>query len=111
MALEAVLDDAPALPERDAVLAFARRVDANLAAIAESLRHGTTPTVERLRKTERALAESLEAARADGLGDVANAVADACDRITDSVDTLAHLLRQRRHAIASRDTVTTQDSG
>ena len=111
MALEAVLDDAPALPERDAVLAFARRVDANLAAIAESLRHGTAPTVERLRKTERALAERLEAARADGLGDVANAVADACDRITDSVDTLAHLLRQRRHAIALRDTATTQDSG
>ena len=31
-------------------------------------------------------------------GDVAGAVADACDRITDSVDTLAHLLRQRKHA-------------
>jgi uncharacterized membrane protein YccC len=103
MALEAVLDDAPALPEREAVLAFARRADANLATIAESLRRGTAPAVERLRTAERALAEKLEGQRPDGLSDVANAIADACDRITDSVDTLAHLVRQRRHAIASRD--------
>ena len=110
MALEAVLDDAPALPEREAVLTFARRVDANLATIAESLRHDTVPNVERLRTAERALAEKLEAARTDGLGDVATAVADASDRITDSVDTLAHLLRQRRHAVAIRDTVTMRNS-
>ncbi|HKE47616.1 MAG TPA: FUSC family protein [Rhodanobacteraceae bacterium] len=98
MALEAVLDDAPTLPEGDAVRAFAARVDANLAAIAQSVRDGSVPNVERLRSAERALGEKLDATE-DGR-DVAGAVADACDRITDSVDTLAHLLRQRRHKAA-----------
>ena len=102
MALEAALDDAGALPERDAVLAFAARVDAQLAAIAGSLRDGTPPPAERLRKSERALAELLEMTKSDaGAADVAGAVADACDRITDSLDTLAHLLRQRRLARAA----------
>ena len=67
-------------------------------AIAESLRRGTPPPTERLRNAERTLAERLDATKSDdGAGDVAGAVADACDRITDSADTLAHLLRQRRH--------------
>ena len=102
MALEAALDDAGALPERDAVLAFAARVDAQLAVIAGSLRDGTPPPAERLRKSERALAELLEMTKSDaGAADVAGAVADACDRITDSLDTLAHLLRQRRLARAA----------
>jgi uncharacterized membrane protein YccC len=101
MALEAALDDADALPQRDAVLAFAARVDAHLAAIEGSLRHDTPPPADRLRNAERALAELLDATKSDaGADDVAGAVADACDRITDSVDTLAHLLRQRRHKAA-----------
>lgn len=101
MALEAALDDAGALPQRDAVLAFAARVDTHLAAIAASLRHDTPPPAERLRNAERALAELLDATKSDaGASDVAGAVADACDRITDSVDTLAHLVRQRRHRTA-----------
>ena len=101
MALEAALDDADALPQRDAVLAFAARVDAHLGAIEGSLRRDTPPPAERLRNTERALAELLDATKSDaGAGDVAVAVADACDRITDSVDTLAHLVRQRRHKTA-----------
>ncbi len=102
MALEAVLDDAPAVPERDKVLAFASRVDANLSAIAASLRLGSAPNVERLRGSERELAATLAAVRGDdGMHDVAVAIADACDRITDSVDTLAHLVRQRRHETAT----------
>ncbi len=101
MALEAALDDADALPQRDAVLAFAARVDAHLAAIEASLRRHTPPPADRLRNAERALAERLDATKSDvGAGDVAGAVADACDRIADSVDTLAHLLRQRRIAAA-----------
>jgi len=84
------------------VLAFAARVDAQLAAIAGSLRDGTPPPAERLRKSERALAELLDMTKSDaGAADVAGAVADACDRITDSLDTLAHLLRQRRLARAA----------
>jgi uncharacterized membrane protein YccC len=100
MALEAVSDDAPALVERDALLAFAKRVDAHLAAIADSLRHGTPPPIERLRNAWRTLAEKLDAARTDENTDVVNAIADASDRMTDSVDSLAYVLRQRRHATA-----------
>ena len=99
MALEAVLDDASALPQREHVLAFAARVDAALAAIADSLRSGNAPAIERLRTAERQLADALEATPGDdNTRSVASAVGDACDRITDSVDTLAHLLRQRKHA-------------
>lgn len=99
MALEAALDDADAIPHRDAVLAFAARVDTHLAAIAANLRNGTPVPAERLRGAERALAATLEATRSGaGTADVAGAVADACDRIADSVDTLAYLLRRRREA-------------
>jgi len=99
MALEAVLDDASALPQREHVLAFAARVDAALAAIADSLRSGNAPAIERLRSAERQLADALEATPGDdNTRSIASAVGDACDRITDSVDTLAHLLRQRKHA-------------
>ena len=101
MALEAALDDADALPQRDAVLAFASRVDAHLAAIARSLREDAPPPSERLRTAERALAERLEATKRDDSVDVAVAVADACDRITDSVDTLAYLVRRRGDSAAT----------
>jgi hypothetical protein len=84
------------------VLEFASRVDAHLVTIAASLRDGTPPPSERLRRAERTLAGVLDAARSeDGTADVANAIADACDRITDSADTLAHLLRQRRAKAAA----------
>src|SRR6185312_5469989 len=63
MALEAALDDADALPQRDAVLAFAARVDAHLAAIEGSLRRDKPPPAERLRNAERALAELLDATK------------------------------------------------
>jgi uncharacterized membrane protein YccC len=91
MALEAVLDDVAELPERGHVLAFAARVDAALAAIAEALRRDGVPNIERLRGAERELAARLDTIP----GAASGAVADACDRIADSVDTLAHLLRQR----------------
>jgi uncharacterized membrane protein YccC len=107
MALEAVLDDAPALPERERVLAFAARVDAHLAAIAGSLRSGTPPPTERLRGAERALAEQLEGARGSDAADVAAAVADALDRITDSVDTMAHVVRRRPRADTTNRTAVT----
>lgn len=93
MALEAALRAAPERPEHERVRAFADRIDANLGALAESLR-GTRPVrVEPLRAAERQLAEAL-ARIPEGAAtrDVAVAVADACDRIADSVDTLARLL-------------------
>jgi uncharacterized membrane protein YccC len=102
MALEAALDDADSLPQREALLTFAARVDAHLAAIARSLRDGAPLPSERLRTAERALAERLDATKCAGAGDVAVAVADACDRITDSVDTLAYLQRHRGDSAATR---------
>ncbi|ANB16693.1 FUSC family protein [Dokdonella koreensis] len=95
MSLEAVLQDAPDLPQRDHVLAFAGRADQALAAIADALRRNTPLTLPSLRGEERLLAVELDPGAA---GDEATrtamiAVADTCDRIADSVDTLAYLLR------------------
>jgi hypothetical protein len=66
------------------------------------LRDGAPLPSERLRTAERALAERLYATKRDDAGDVAVAVADACDRITDSVDTLAYLQRHRGDSAATR---------
>ena len=63
-----------------------------------ALRRDGVPNVERLRGAERELA-----ARLDAIPDGASgAIADAFDRITDSVDTLAHLLRQHRASAPPR---------
>ncbi|MFT3791609.1 MAG: FUSC family protein [Rudaea sp.] len=104
MALEAVLQDSRERPAHDDVLAFARRVDAALGAVADGLRHDHPAQVEGLRACERELARKLAAVPPDGEAHaVAIAVADACDRITDSVDTLAHLLdRDAGHAAAAQ---------
>ncbi|GAA0715462.1 FUSC family protein [Dokdonella soli] len=94
MSLEAVLQDAAALPERDRVLAFAAHIDASLAALTASLRDGGAPAIGNLRKEERTLARDLEAAVSEDHQGIAAAVIEAFDRMTDSVDTLAHLLRR-----------------
>ncbi|HEY0230340.1 MAG TPA: FUSC family protein, partial [Dokdonella sp.] len=94
MALEAVLLDSHALPERERVLAFGRRIDASLAALVDSLRTGSTAPIESLREDERELAAHIGAAAKDEEArGIADAVAQAFDRITDSIDTLAYLLR------------------
>ena len=93
VALEALQLDGRALPDAPAFAAFARQADAALAALAASLADGgARPAPESLRPAERQLAQALAAATA-AHEPVALAVADACDRIADSVDTLAHLLR------------------
>ena len=104
MALEAVLQDSRERPAQDAVLAFARRVDGALDAIADGLRHDHSVQVEGLRACERELAKTLAAAPSGGEAHaVALAIADACDRVTDSVNTLAHLLdRDATHAGAAQ---------
>jgi uncharacterized membrane protein YccC len=92
VALEALLLDGAELPGNDVLAGFATRVDATLDAISRSLGDGSALDVEPLRPHERRLAESLAPAVAAG-DPLALAVADACDRIADSVDTLAHLSR------------------
>ncbi|MBS0591610.1 MAG: FUSC family protein [Proteobacteria bacterium] len=93
MALEAVLQDSAERPERDGVLAFAQRVDAALGNIADGLRHAHSVDIGGLRGDERALAKTLAAVPPDNTAHtVAIATADACDRIADALDALAHLL-------------------
>jgi uncharacterized membrane protein YccC len=98
MSLEAVLQDAPTLPARERLLAFAAHIDSSLAALAASLRDGTAPELGNLREEERALAAQLDAATGDDTRGVAAAITEALDRMTDSIDTLAYLLRQSGEA-------------
>ncbi len=95
MSLEALLQDARRLPEREHVLAFAEHIDASLLALVASLRGGTlAPEPGPLRKAERALASRIEAAVGEQDAPVAAALVESFDRMTDSIDTLAYVLRQ-----------------
>ena len=91
MALEAVLQDSAERPAQNEVREFAARVDASLAAIADGLRHDRPVQIENLRQAERALAKTLNAIADGEVRAVAIAIGDACDRIVDSINTLAHL--------------------
>ena len=94
VALEALLHDGAALPRDPALQAFAARAEAALSAIAIALRDDMPLDLASLRPDERRLAQALQAST--GAGEpVALAVADACDRIADSIDTLAHLLHRK----------------
>jgi len=95
MALEAARQGPTLLPARAQATAFAQRVDADLARIAQALRSGELPQRDiHLRDEQRALAAALDVAAADDAERVlAAAWIEGSDRITDSVNTLAHLLR------------------
>lgn len=86
--------------------AFATAVCDSLTALADALEAGNPAvSLPRLRPLHDELAERL-AGDPDAVGgvDVATAVVDACDRITNSVDTLAaELRRQREASVASHD--------
>ena len=94
MALEAARQHAAELPARTAAEMFASQVDAALAAIAHTLRdYASLQTGTGLRAEQRKLATAIDAAAIDESGRMYGAAwIDASDRITDSVDTLAHLL-------------------
>jgi uncharacterized membrane protein YccC len=92
VAVEALLRDGATLPEPTALAAFSSRADQALLAIATALRGERALELPSLRPDERRLAQVLAGATASR-DPVALAVADACDRIADSIDTLAHLLR------------------
>jgi uncharacterized membrane protein YccC len=96
MALEAARLHQASLPAQAEVLELAARLDARLAELADCLREGKPPRSGSLRRQERALAAVLGAS--SGADSACDAVADAFDRMTDSLDTLAHLLRQRAAA-------------
>lgn len=92
MALEAVLQDTQSLPQPDHVAAFAARIDASLLVLVDGLRDGAPMSIDSLREEERTLATQLHADN-DESGS-ATAIAEAFDRMTDCIDTLAHVIRQ-----------------
>ncbi len=93
MALEAVLIDEQCMPQREAIRAFGTRMHEALTAMAASIRNRSPLAPLDLRGDERVLA-----ARLDGVADddpqsrAAIALAHAIDRITEGIDTLAHVI-------------------
>ncbi len=94
VALEALQLDGGRLPPLPALEAFAAEADAALRAVSADLAGAGagSPVQGSLRPGERRVAQALAAGLAAN-DPVALAVADACDRIADSVDTLAFLVR------------------
>ena len=103
VSVEALLRDGATLPQHEELMAFAARADQALAAIAAALREARPVSMPSLRPDERRLSQAL-APGAERDDAVALAVADACDRIADSIDTLAYLLRPPASATAARAT-------
>jgi len=100
MSLEAALQDARDLPERAALAAFSTRIELRLAALAATLRgeESRAPgTPDDLRADERSVAERLGAAADEQRARLAAEVIEAFDRMTDSIDTLAHIVAQAEH--------------
>jgi len=92
LSLEAVLRDHGGLPPLPELALFAADADGLLAAQSASLRDGTPLQATSLRPAERRLAAALQAdALLEGTP-AAIAIADTCDRLADSIDTLSHLL-------------------
>jgi uncharacterized membrane protein YccC len=90
--LEAPLRDGAQLPQREHLQAFAAEADRILCLLVAALRDDRPVDAPLLRPYERRLYAALApATEADDA--VAITVADACDRIADSIDTLSHLLR------------------
>jgi uncharacterized membrane protein YccC len=93
MALEAMRQNAPTTAPHPAIVPFAAQVDANLRKLAARLRSAGAAGIGAagLRDLQTALQRTLEAT---GEQERLRAIAwiEASDRITDSVDTIAHLL-------------------
>ena len=94
LSLEAVLRDEGSLPQLPELADFSAQVDRALAAIAATLRDGAPLQSHSPRAAERHLAEALEKDPVLANSPTGLALADTCDRLADSVDTLAHLLRR-----------------
>ena len=90
--LEALRRDGAPLPRSDALGAFAAEADRILGLLVSGLRNDTAVDAPLLRPYERRLSEAVSTAA--NAGDIAAiTIADACDRLADSIDTLSHLLR------------------
>jgi uncharacterized membrane protein YccC len=98
MALEASRQNSTNLPAHAQIMAFAGHIDSELEKLSESLRAASPAYVDNtLRTQQRALATALEAAASNETEHVlAAAWIDASDRMTDSIDTIGHLLEDKK---------------
>lgn len=90
--LEAQLRDGAQLPGGEELRVFAEQADRTLAGAVDALRDDRSTELPLLRPAERRVNTALGSLVDQG-DPIATAVADACDRIADSVDTLTYLLR------------------
>jgi uncharacterized membrane protein YccC len=97
MALEAIRQHEGPIPAHDEIRDFSQRVDANLHIVIGDLREQTStrPDATTLRNAQTKLVHALNRSSADSDDVQIAAWIDASDRITDSVDTLTHVLRQK----------------
>jgi uncharacterized membrane protein YccC len=99
MELDAVLQDPVTIPRSPALQRFVQKVDDAVALLAQGLRDHYAVTISRdLRETQQALARELDeqmaAATDPHVRAALAALKYASDRITDPVNTLAHVLRE-----------------
>jgi uncharacterized membrane protein YccC len=97
MSLEAALQDARDLPERATLAAFSARIEVRLGALVATLRGEESSVADSddgLRADERSVAERLGATADEHRARLAAEVIDTFDRMTDSIDTLAHVIAQ-----------------
>ncbi len=98
MALEAIRQHEGPVPAHDEIRNFSGQVDASLGPVIRGLREQTPirPDTTALRNAQTQLVQTLSASAAHDNDVQIAAWIDASDRITDSVDTLAHVLRGTR---------------
>lgn len=112
LSLEAVLRDGTQLPELPELKEFTMQCEHALTALAQASREERPPPSLALRPVERRLAEALGRQEGSDSDPATIALADTCDRITDSINTLAHLLRGKEPVLQSTgDSTPTRASG
>jgi uncharacterized membrane protein YccC len=95
MALEAMRQSTPATPPHPSVARFAEQVSVALQQLSACLRESVAPAASTgLRTLQSSLQQALESPSGEAERVRALAWIEGSDRITDSVNTLAHLLRQ-----------------
>lgn len=94
MSLEAALQSHEALPEFGRVQEFAAKVDKTMMALAYGIESGTPARIDDLRAAERELEQVFDAIPDYAEDELVFTLLDTCDRLTDCLNTISHLLRQ-----------------
>ncbi len=94
MSLEAALQNHEDLPEPKLVNAFAISLEHAMQALIDSVQRGSAPEIGDLRAEERKLSKSFDILLNYAEDEQVFMLLDTCDRLTNSINTIAHLLRQ-----------------